>query len=164
MYFWASLERGKESTCQCRRCNFSPWVGKIPCRRKRQPTPVFLPGEFYGQRNLVGYSPQGFAKIQTQLSDYHSAYRLETLSVWNLRVTHLLQTKSVDLEGNLVFGDIICGTVSSFFWNQSSSDSQWYIPMNSLYCWSDCHCQFLKNFLCKYPQKLTLSSEIWIAF
>ena len=22
-----------------------PWVGKIPCRRKWQPTPVFLPGK-----------------------------------------------------------------------------------------------------------------------
>ena len=30
---------------------------KIPQRRKQQPTPVFLPGEFYGQRSLVGYSP-----------------------------------------------------------------------------------------------------------
>ena len=33
-----------------------PWVGKIPWRRKWQPTPVFLPGESYGQRSLVGYS------------------------------------------------------------------------------------------------------------
>ena len=24
-----------------------------------QPTPVFLPGESQGERNLVGYSPQG---------------------------------------------------------------------------------------------------------
>ena len=24
--------------------------GKIPCRRKWQPTPVFLPGEFHGKR------------------------------------------------------------------------------------------------------------------
>ena len=32
-----------------------PWVGKIPWRREWQPTPVFLPGEFYGQRSLVGY-------------------------------------------------------------------------------------------------------------
>ena len=24
-----------------------------------QPTPVFLPGEFYGQRSLEGYSPWG---------------------------------------------------------------------------------------------------------
>ena len=38
----------KESTCQCRRHKSSgldSWVGKIPWRRKWQPTPVFLPGE-----------------------------------------------------------------------------------------------------------------------
>ena len=28
-------------------------------RRKRQPTPVFLPGKSHGQRGLVGYSPWG---------------------------------------------------------------------------------------------------------
>ena len=28
-----------------------------PWRRKWQPTPVFLPGESCGQRNLVGYNP-----------------------------------------------------------------------------------------------------------
>ena len=38
---------------------FDPWVGKIPWRRKWLPTPVLLPGEFHGQRNLVGYSPWG---------------------------------------------------------------------------------------------------------
>ena len=32
-----------------------PWAGKIPWRRKWQPTPVFLPGESYGQRSLVGH-------------------------------------------------------------------------------------------------------------
>ena len=48
---------GKESTCQCRRHGFNPWVGKIPGRRAQQPTPVFLPGESYGQRSLAGYSP-----------------------------------------------------------------------------------------------------------
>ena len=39
---------GEELTCQCRRCKrcgFSPWVRKIPWRRKCQPTPVFLPGK-----------------------------------------------------------------------------------------------------------------------
>ena len=35
------------------------WGEKISWRRKWQPTPVFLPGESHGQRNLVGYSPQG---------------------------------------------------------------------------------------------------------
>ena len=44
---------GKDS----RRPRFNPWVGKIPWRRKWQPTPALLPGEFHGQRNLVGYGP-----------------------------------------------------------------------------------------------------------
>ena len=44
---------------QCRRPRFDPWVGKTPWRRKWQPTPVFLPGKFRGQRSLVGYSPRG---------------------------------------------------------------------------------------------------------
>ena len=51
---------GKESTCQCmrhRRLVFNLWVGNIPWRRKWQPTPVFLPGKFHGQRSLAGYSP-----------------------------------------------------------------------------------------------------------
>ena len=48
---------GKESTCQCRRHRFDPWVGKILWRRKWQPTPVVLPGKSYGQRSLSGYSP-----------------------------------------------------------------------------------------------------------
>ena len=38
---------------------FDPWVGKIPWRRKWQPTPVFLLGESHGQRSLAGYSPRG---------------------------------------------------------------------------------------------------------
>ena len=30
-----------------------------PWRKAWQPTSVFLPGEFHGQRSLVGYSPWG---------------------------------------------------------------------------------------------------------
>ena len=58
----------KESTCQCRRfkrLHFYPWVGKIPWRRKWQPTPVFLPGESHGQRSMMGYSPWGHKESDT---------------------------------------------------------------------------------------------------
>ena len=48
-----------------RRPGFDPWVGKIPWRRKWQPTPVFLPGESHGWRSLVGYSPQGSKEPDT---------------------------------------------------------------------------------------------------
>ena len=49
---WCS---GKESACQRRRrkrLSFNPWIRKIPWSRKWQPTPVFLPGKFHGQRSL----------------------------------------------------------------------------------------------------------------
>ena len=36
------------------RHRFDARIGKIPWRRKWQPTPVFLPGEFHGQRSLAG--------------------------------------------------------------------------------------------------------------
>jgi len=38
---------------------FDPWIGKIPWKRAWQPSPVFLPGESHGPRNVVGYSPWG---------------------------------------------------------------------------------------------------------
>ena len=41
LHCWLSSE---ESTCQCWRLGFDPWVLKILWRRKRQPTPTFLPG------------------------------------------------------------------------------------------------------------------------
>ena len=57
---WASLvAQWWRIHCQCKRFRISPWVGTIPWRRKWQPTPVFLPGKFHGQRSLVGYSKWG---------------------------------------------------------------------------------------------------------
>ena len=44
---------------------FDPWIGKIPWRRKWQPTPVLLPGESHGGRSL-----HGVAKSRTRLSDF----------------------------------------------------------------------------------------------
>ena len=40
-------------------------VRKIPWRRECLPTPVFLPGEFHGQRTLAGYSPWGHKESDT---------------------------------------------------------------------------------------------------
>ena len=46
-----------------------PWVGKIPWRRERLPTPAFWPGEFHGL-----YSPWGHKELDTteRLSLTHS--------------------------------------------------------------------------------------------
>ena len=67
VYFWLR----RESVClQCRRPGFDPWVGKIPWRRKWQPTPVLLPGKSHGQRSLVSPTVHGVAKSRTRLNDF----------------------------------------------------------------------------------------------
>ena len=77
---------GKKSACQCRkckRCRFNPQDGKMPWKRKWQPTPVFLPGESHGQRSLAGYSPWGRKKSDRteQLSTPSLTYRCWSLNL-----------------------------------------------------------------------------------
>ena len=56
----ASLAAEHSRLClQCMRCRFTPWVRKVPWRRKWQPTPGLWPGKSHGQRSLVGCSPRG---------------------------------------------------------------------------------------------------------
>ena len=76
---------GKEFTCQGKRWGFDPWVGKIRWRRKWQPTPVFSPGEFNGQRSLVGYIVHGGSqKGWTRLRDYVTTTRYEGRQEWGV--------------------------------------------------------------------------------
>ena len=60
----------------CSRPRFDPWVGKIPWRRKWQPTAVLLPWEFHGWRSLVGYSWWGRKESDT-------TERLNFTRVWH---------------------------------------------------------------------------------
>ena len=54
----------QESTHQCRRFRFDPYVRKILWRRKCQPNPLFLHGKSHGQRSLTGYSPWGCKRVR----------------------------------------------------------------------------------------------------
>ena len=59
---------GKEHVCPSsrhKRCEFNPWVHKMPWSRAWQPTPALLPGESHGQRSPVGYSPRGCKELDT---------------------------------------------------------------------------------------------------
>ena len=61
---------GKKSACNVGDLGLIPGLGRFPWKSEWLPTPVFLPGDFHGQRNLAGYS-HGVTKSQTQLSDFH---------------------------------------------------------------------------------------------
>ena len=64
------------------------WVRSLgqedPPEKGMAATPVFLPGEYHGQRSLVGYSPWGYKESDTteRLSTYthtHTHTRLQIL-------------------------------------------------------------------------------------
>ena len=55
----------KKNLPAMQRSRFNPWVGKFLWRREWQHTSVFLPGESYGHRSLVGYSPWGCKESDT---------------------------------------------------------------------------------------------------
>ena len=47
----------KESACNAGDLSSFPGLRRSPEVENGNPTPIFLPGEFHGQRGLVGYSP-----------------------------------------------------------------------------------------------------------
>ena len=84
---------GKESTCQSRRPGFDPWVGKMPWRRKWQPTLLFLPGESHRQRSLAGYCPWGHKRVRHNRMMKQQWHTLESWP-WYLRMWPYLEIGS----------------------------------------------------------------------
>ena len=103
-YAFPSWPSGKESAYQCRRHRFDPWVGKIPWRRKGQPTPVFLPGKFHRQRSLGDYSSCNSKESDTT-EQAHAQYSAVLLS---MTMTELYINSIVRNETYLFF---------FFFWS-----------------------------------------------
>ena len=63
--WWLS---GKEFACQAGDAGSIPGLGKIPWKRKWQPSPVLLSGKSHGQRSLVGFSPWGHKRVRYDLA------------------------------------------------------------------------------------------------
>ena len=64
------------------------WVRKTPWSRTWQPTPVFLPGKFHGQR-ILWAAVHGVAKSQKQLSTHTLSYAEEKTEVQREEVTRI---------------------------------------------------------------------------
>ena len=59
---------GKESACTVGDPDLILGLGRSPGEGNDYPTPVFMPGEFHGERSLVA-TVYGVVKSQTQLSN-----------------------------------------------------------------------------------------------
>ena len=83
----ALVVKNPPASVQCRRHGrhrFNPWVGKIPWRRKQQPTPAFLPGESHGQRSLEGTVGGVAESDPTERLSTHALRRRERPSYTNM--------------------------------------------------------------------------------
>ena len=104
-FIWASLWLGgQESACQCWRHAFRPWIGKIPWKRKWQPTPVFLPRKFHRQRNLAGHSLWGRKRAGHDLGTKQQKHQLYSRPIMFVS-TDLYY---IQLESKQVFWCDIC--------------------------------------------------------
>ena len=70
------MKNSPTSAGDVKRHGFHPWVRKSPWRREWQLTPVFLLGESYGQKSLVGYSPWGRKDSDMSEATEHSHTKL----------------------------------------------------------------------------------------
>ena len=71
-------------------CPLIPWVYSSFWRRKWKPTPVFLPGESHGQRNLVGYSVWGCRVRHDWAANTHSSFGPPWRLLWFSQACSLL--------------------------------------------------------------------------
>ena len=79
-----------------------PWIGESPWRREWLRTPVFLPGESHGQRNLAGYSPRCQKELDATNTSTSTCWAsLVAQMVKKLRAMWDTQVQSQDWEDPL---------------------------------------------------------------
>ena len=85
-----------------------PWVKKIPCRRKWQLTPAFLPGKSHEQKSLKGYSPWDGKRVgyglttKQQQQQYKGVYRGFKPEISLYSKQHRVDT-DIDIDRHLNF-------------------------------------------------------------
>ena len=113
VYMWASLVAHMVKNLPAMEKTYvQTWVRKIPWRREWQPTPVFLPGEFHGQKSLAVYSPWGckeWGTTEQQTLPLPHVHNYTThISISNRRVTENLSDEQLHIvpQGRLHYNNL----------------------------------------------------------
>ena len=121
---------------------FDPWVRKIPWRRGWLPTPVFLPGEFHGQRSLVGYRSESLKESDTDS--------------WTTNAFTSQLLFGVGLVSTVGRGELALCTHSASFWISSPCRSAESAEQSSLTLqWGSsvaCFKYFIHHSVCSFPR------------
>ena len=98
----------------------SVWVGKMPWRRKWQPTPVFLPGESHGQR-----------KSQTQLGKWACTHANVIIAIWHIQSAMRKQVISTFSEFLFIYFQLckVSDVALRLSLVSSSGGSEWRLPL-----------------------------------
>ena len=67
------MAQSVESACNVGESGLIPQSGRSPGGGNGNPTPVFLPGEFHGQRSFVSYSPGDHKELHTTKKLTHNS-------------------------------------------------------------------------------------------
>ena len=125
---------GKESAC--RRCGFNPWVGKIPCGEKWQPTPVFLPEKSHRWKSLAGCRLWGGKESDMTEANKHTQRVVLLLVFWGTSILFSVVGVSIYIPTNSVGGfpflHILWSFIAYKFFDDGHSDLCEVIP----------HCSF----------------------
>ena len=109
---------------EIQRCKFNSWGRKITWSRKWQPAPVFLPGQFHGQRSLAGYSPRGCK--ESDMTEHNTSYKTKRVNdkqkEWKQIQVFVFLNKGLGTA--LIY-------VCCFRWNRKKSER---IPGNTAIC------------------------------
>ena len=148
----ASLAAQKvESACNTgdlgSRPGFNPWIGKIPWKRKWQPTPVFLPGKSHGWRSLAGYSAWG--PKESDMTEWLTlsvlCLAIQALSIYSHIRNELVTTTWVlsEFKESWEFCAKMC-------WRKDLSTQKCLIPILSVPSWYFLNISFHKFSGCLY--------------
>ena len=85
---WGFPSDGKDSACNAGDPGLIPGSGRFPWRREWPHTPVFLLGEFHGQRILEGPSPWGHNELdRTEQLTYMDGMKEDSSGTANIKGT-----------------------------------------------------------------------------
>ena len=113
---------------------------KTPWRREWQPTPVFLPREFHGQRSLASYSLWGHRVGRDRATNTPATGYIQPIILGRIELRcQLLRVSSVMALSPVKVFLILCNFLFNWYWFFSFWLTSWYFSLTGCCSWRLSH-------------------------